>query len=324
MIKSLVIAIFIGHSAVAQSSLDDHTLKSKAAQQAAEQLKRIINDKLQQIVALELAAGVDIDDIDYGLKQVEKSSHERFGVLFSANNKGLILSVTPNSPASHLGLISGDVIINVNNTSLSNHSFAALIKQHYVTHDNPVSIKLKRDGRVQYVSGKLSSLMTPAWTLAMEKITITEPVQKVIGLQASSEQCGRIVVGKYMPRKEGDFVDMRSVIIKEIDGVKQRFSASARGSVVGLSAATSTSHKTRFKLPTGTHKIMVSPRLAYSPEKSSINYSNIRFSEEHEFTIDIAANTTYYLVYDTRKESSFAKTHIPVIWQTKSQKCQLS
>lgn len=322
-IKSLVIAILFSHSAVAQSSFADNELKSLEAQQAAAQLKRVINDKLQQIVALELAAGVDINDIDYGLQQIAQSSHERFGALLSANNKGLILSITPNSPASKLGLVSGDVIINVNNASLNQHTFAELLQQHYLNHTSPISIKFERDGRAQYLSGELSSLMTPAWTLAMDKITLTAPEQQSNDIQEPSEQCGRVIVGKFMPREKGDFLAKYSVVIKEIDGVKQRLWAGGAGSIIGLESGVMSSSKTRFKLKAGKHTLMVSPRSAFQQEENSRDYSDIELNEEREFVIDIAANTTYYLVYDTRKDSLYSKTNMPIIWQTQSQACQL-
>lgn len=324
IIKSLVVALLLSQSAAAQSTTVNEELKSVEARQAAAQLKRVISDKLQQIVALELAAGADINDIDYALQQGEQSSHERFGALFSNNNKGLILSVTPNSPASKLGLVSGDIIISVNDILLKNKTFTEVFKQHYTNSSTAVSIKLERDGRAQYLSGELSSLMTPAWTLSVKKIASALPVQPVAELQASSEQCGRIVVGKYMPLKEDDLVETRPVEIREINGVKQRLSTSGRGSVIGLSVATSTANKTRFKLPAGKHKITVSPRMAIQTKQSSSDISSIGFDDEYEFAIDIAPNKTYYLVYDTRKDSPFTNTNMPIIWQTKSQTCQLS
>ncbi len=318
-IKSLVIAILYGYSAFSQSSLADNELKSLAAQQAAAQLKRIINDKLQQIVALELAAGVDINDIDYGLQQGVKNSHERFGALLSATNKGLILSITPNSPASKLGLVSGDVIINVNDSSLNNDTFTELIQQHYVNHTNPISIKFERDGRAQYLSGELSSLMTPAWTLAMNKITLTAPEQQANDLQEPSEQCGRIIVGKFMPREEGDISQKNAVTIRAIDGLKQKLWIKGGSATFGAGGSAGDHYKTRFKLTAGKHTLIVSPRRAFQQGEDH----DIQFSEEREFVIDIAANTTYYLVYDTRKDSLYSKTNMPIIWQTKPQACEL-
>ena len=322
-IKSLVSAILLSQCAMAQSSPVENEFKSLAAQQAAAQLKRVINDKLQQIIALEVAAGADVNEIEYALQQNAQSSHERFGALLSANNKGLILSITPNSPASKLGLMSGDVIVNVNHISLNNQSLTDIVKQHYASNANPITINVERDSRSQTLSGDLSSLMTPAWTLAMGKITSATSTPETALEHENNAQCGRLVVGKFMPREKTDIIQSNAVVITAIDGVKQRFSAKLRGSVVGLDAVASSGNKNRFKLPTGKHTITVSPRVAYQPEESLHHHSDVSFSEQYEFTIDIASNTSYYLVYDTRKNSAYTNTNMPVVWQTKSQKCQL-
>lgn len=314
----------VWHEQQQQCEMLTNQFKSEKSQQIANQLQRAINDKLQQIIALEVAAGGDAREINYALLQESQSSHERFGAVFSPHTHGLVLSVTPNSPASNLGLKSGDVIVNVNNLSLEKSNVNALIEKHYLDNNHTISIKVSRDNRSQYLSGELSTLVTPAWTLSVDNINQDKLLTSNVDQQESDGQCGRIVVGKFMPREEGDINQRNAVFIREIDGVKQRLRGSGQGSVIGLtSVSTSGPNKTRFKLKAGQHRILVSPRSAYLQGENPRDYTYIRFSDEREFSINIEANTTYYLVYDTRISSEYSKTNIPVVWQTKSQECQL-
>jgi hypothetical protein len=235
----------------------------------------------------------------------------------------LVLSVTPNSPASRLGLVSGDIILEVNNSSLKNSTVSALIEQHYVENNNAVSIKIVRDESIQYLAGELTRLVTPAWALTLDKIEQPQLAISESDSQEHNNACGRIIIGKYMPREDGTPFRARSVFIREVDGVKQRMTATGRGSVVGLYAQSFSLGKTRFKLGIGKHVIKVAPRVFSQEEIEANDFSNIRFGAETEFVINIAANTSYYLVYDTRKNSPYSKTNMPVIWQTKSQACAL-
>lgn len=323
-IKNIVLSLAFLQCATVQSETLTNQFKSEKSYQVANQLQRTINDNLQQIIALEAAAGGDVSKLDYALLQESQSSYQRFGAVLSTTTNGLVLSVTPNSSASKLGLESGDVIVNVNNLSLEKSNINTLIEKHYLENNHTISIKVLRDNRVQNLSGELSSLVTPAWTLSVDNINQDKLLASNVDQQEPDGQCGRIIVGKFMPREEGDITQRNAVVIKEIDGVKQRLSAFGRGSVVALnSVSTSGPNKTRFKLKPGQHRILVSPRSAYLQGDNPQDYTYIRFSDEREFSINIEANTTYYLVYDTRKSSEYSKTNIPVVWQTKSQECQL-
>lgn len=317
-IKNIVLSLAFLQCATVQSETLTNQFKSEKSYQVANQLQRTINDNLQQIIALEAAAGGDVSKLDYALLQESQSSYQRFGAVLSTTTNGLVLSVTPNSSASKLGLESGDVIVNVNNLSLEKSNINTLIEKHYLENNHTISIKVLRDNRVQNLSGELSSLVTPAWTLSVDNINQDKLLASNVDQQEPDGQCGRIIVGKFMPREEGDITQRNAVVIKEIDGVKQRLSA-----LVGFSAATPEFIKTRFKLKAGQHRILVSPRIAYIQGDNPQDYTYIRFSDEREFSINIEANTTYYLVYDTRKSSEYSKTNIPVVWQTKSQHCEL-
>ena len=244
--------------------------------------------------------------------QESQSSHERFGAVFSPNTHGLVLSVTPNSPASNLGLKSGDVIVNVNNLSLEKSNVNALIEKHYLDNNHTISIKVSRDNRSQYLSGKLSTLVTPAWALTVDNINQVKPIVSDTNVEEYGEQCGRIIVGKYMPQEEVTLHRAKTVFIREIDGVKQKVSSGGH-----ISNAYFDAEKTRFKLSVGEHKIVVAPR--YS---NNTNHIKTRDGKDTEFLMTIAADTSYYLVYDTRKDSPYSKTNTPVIWQTKSQNCE--
>lgn len=315
-IKSLILfLIFIPYSAVQSETLTNQ-FKSKKSHQVAMQLQRTINEKLQKIIALEVAAGGEATEIDYGLIQKSQSSHERFGAVISPNTKGLVLSVTPNSPAVKLGLISGDTIVSVNDILLAKSNIKELIDQHYLENNHLISLEIIRDNRSQYLSGKLSALTTPVWTLSVDKINPTNVVTLVSGSQKDNKTCGRIIIGKYMPREEDTPYRSKAVFIKEIDGVKQRtLSGGFRGNSINGYLSM---EKKRFKLATGKHKIAVAPRY-----NKNTKHINIIDGENTEFLMTIAANTSYYLVYDTRKDSPYSKTNTPIVWQTKTQPCDI-
>lgn len=302
----------VWHEQQQQCEMLTNQFKSEKSQQVANQLQRTINDKLQQIIALEVAAGGDAREINYALLQDSQSNHERFGAVFSTNTHGLVLSVTPNSSASKLGLKSGDVIVNVNNLSLEKSSVNALIEKHYLENNHTISIKVSRDNRSQYLSGELSTLVTPAWALTVDNINQVKPIVSAANVEEYGEQCGRIIVGKYMPQEEVTLHRAKTVFIREIDGVKQKISSGSH-----ISNGYFDTEKTRFKLSVGEHKIVVEPR--YSNNTNRIKISD---GKDAEFLMTIAADTSYYLVYDTRKDSPYSKTNTPVIWQTKSQNCE--
>jgi hypothetical protein len=312
-VKNLFFSAMFIHCTSVQSETMANQFKSEKSYQIATQLQRIIDDKLQQIIMLEIAAGGDATKIKYTSLQ---NSYEHFGTLISANTQGLVISVTPNTPASRLGLISGDIIVSANGVLLEENNVNELIEKHSLESNHTISLKIIRDNRTQYLSGEIGTLTAPAWTLNIDEVEQSKLVTLESDSQKGNEACGRIIVGKYMPREEDTPYRSKAVFIKEIDGVKQRvLSEGFRGN--NASRGYFDTEKTRFKLSVGEHKIVVEPR--YSNNTNRIKISD---GKDTEFLMTIAADTSYYLVYDTRKDSPYSKTNTPVIWQTKSQNCE--
>lgn len=298
------------HCTSVQSETMANQFKSEKSYQIATQLQRIIDDKLQQIIMLEIAAGGDATKIKYTSLQ---NSYEHFGTLISANTQGLVISVTPNTPASRLGLISGDIIVSANGVLLEENNVNELIEKHSLESNHTISLKIIRDNRTQYLSGEIGTLTAPAWTLNIDEVEQSKLGTLESDSQKGNEACGRIIVGKYMPQEEVTLHRAKTVFIREIDGVKQKISSGRH-----ISNGYFDTEKTRFKLSVGEHKIVVEPR--YSNNTNRIKISD---GKDTEFLMTIAADTSYYLVYDTRKDSPYSKTNTPVVWQTKAQACVL-
>lgn len=281
-------------------------LKSPQARRIAEQMSQVIGQKVQEITALEKAMGVE--NVQIHLSQGQQFNSGRFGTLLSASSPGLVVSVTPNSQASRLGIESGDQIISVNGVDITEaaNSQLALSVLQYAQDNTAVKIVIKREGKSITLSGMLTANLTPSWTFDTQEITEAYQPNNGLSVQAEARQpapeCGQI---KLRYRIEGG-QKTRSlktvVVIEAIDGVNVE----------------NPLEQDYLKLSAGYHKLKVYRR---------VHHVNDNREESAEYLIRIDPNMTYYMAYrsDTMMSSAYSQKYaaLPVIWKVKEQACQM-
>lgn len=275
-------------------------LKSPEAQRIAEQMSQVIAQKVQEITAHEKALG--IENVQIHLSQSQQFNSGRFGTLLSANSPGLVISVTPNSQASHLGIKSGDQITAVNGVDISDaeNTQSALSVLQYAEDNTAIEIVIKRQGELITLSGILMANLLPSWTFNTDEIATVSAASKLVTAQI--EACGQIKLGGRIESGQKTRALKTVVVVEAIDGIKvekplqQKF----------------------LKLPVGYHMLKVYRRIHHFDENRT---------ESAEFRVRIDANTTYSLAY--RSDTVLSSVHtrkyaeLPVIWKAKQQACQM-
>ncbi|NMP31886.1 PDZ domain-containing protein [Thalassotalea sp. M1531] len=307
---------------LASLSVYANELKSEQSKQIAEQLIRTINQKVAEITALELAAGVPIKDISINLSQHKRFDTGRFGAVLDANQPGLIVSVTPRSQASELGIQSGDIIKTINGTSFVESAQSAFRNLQYLPNDSKVSVIVERLGKELTLSALLKAKYIPQWQLDSAEwlgndtglnashvpywhddtnapifsSALEQRVAEVVGTKA----CGRVILVNSLSISPPKYSGLKTTtVIKEIDGMPWL------------------QDKSRVRVSVGAHQLRIGNK--YDLPK-----------EFRDFTINVLPNTNYYVAYvrnkqwfdDKGNELSLGKYTGPVIWKTAEQACQ--
>ena len=297
-------------------------LKSREAQLLADQLVKSINQKIADIAALEIAAGVAPEDVKILLSQHKRFDSGRFGAILDANEAGKVISVTPKSQASMMGLRSGDIIVAVNGQALDAENKVWQSQLQYTKNDTKVRLTVKRDASELLMSSVFKAKYTPQWQLLSSKelllsakfkakyipyweLTINAPIfaarQEDNNIPKNIDGCGRVIIVNSVSISPSRSTGLRdTAVIKEIDG-----DTLVRGA-------------SRYRLTAGSHYLKI------------INRNNLKSTSEH-FKIALAPNTSYYIAYaknakwvdEAGKNLDEGKYTGPVIWKTKKQACQL-
>jgi len=301
--------------------------KSSKSKALAEQLVLSINQQIAEITALELAAGVKKQDININLSHHNRFDSGRFGVVMDARNLGHILSVTPNSSASSIGIRSGDTLLKINGRSISDKSFNWKEHIQYADDNTDITILLERDSKEILLNGTLRGKFIPNWQFVSANdllVKNTENAEKLIDTSSvvtgeynketaentttyDENSCGRIVAYTRHTFRNG--IMPISPRIKKIDGL-----ITARG-------------KERFKLTPGLHVIEIPPTLRKNldgvPRRVELKKS--------KFTINIEPNKAYTIGlikgaewYDEKGKVLVAGDYYgPAIVEVKEQQCKL-
>ena len=293
-------------------------LKSEKSQKIAQQLVRSINQKLTEIAELEIAAGVKPENIVIDLSQRQRFDSGRFGAIIDAKQLGKVLSVTPNSPAFLIGLHSGDVILSVNNTMISQENTNWRKQLQYAQDNTQIKLTVLRDNKKQQLTGSFQAKYTPQWQLNSSKkllldenndaLTKQQAIEPTAGKNNTNidnlpaQGCGRVIVGKTFKKRALDkFTGLTSIaVITSING-----KPILRG-------------KTRFRLPVGRHSFNIGT--LYNDNASGT-----------KFALTIAPNTNYYIAnvisakwVDAQGNYVSSKPYTgPVVYQTLSKECEL-
>ncbi len=297
-------------------------LKSKQSQQIAEQLVRTINQKIAEITALELAEGVPIKDIAIELSQDKRFDTGRFGAILDANQAGFVVSVTPRSQASRLGIKSGDIIKSINGRSFKESAQSGFKGLQYLPNNSLVTVAVERSGEVKELTAKLAAVYIPQWQLSSAEwlenglqlhsshlpywheesdAPIFTSVRETSKTSAQEENaCGRIILVNSLSIAPPKYSGLKTTtVIKEVDGMPW------------------VKDKSRVRVDVGTHLLKVGNK--YDLPK-----------EFRDYRINIEADTNYYIAYirnnswvdDNGEELSLGKYTGPVIWKTTQQACE--
>jgi membrane-associated protease RseP (regulator of RpoE activity) len=292
--------------------------KSNKSKKLAEQLVISINRQLADITDLEIAAGAKHENININLTHHNQFDSGRFGVVMDAKKFGHIISVTPNSPASSLGVQSGDILLRVNNRPISDKDFNLKEQLQYMEDNTNISLLLKRGSREHLLTGTMKGRYIPNWQLnslrnlplnndftAINLLDISQrdsdlpKKEKSTAIMATNNgACGRVITYTASYLEKG--IRVYSPRIEKIDGL-----VIARG-------------KTRFRLTPGQHILEV-------VRVQRDNKSN------NKFAINVKANMTYSIgtiggaewVDDIGNTLVPANYYGPAIVEVREQKCEL-
>lgn len=302
------------------TALQGAELKSAQSQKVAEQLIQVVNQKLAEIAALELAAGASTDDIEIELFQHARFDSGKFGAILSAEKVGQILSVTPRGQASLLGLQSGDVIKKVNNVSINEAGSSWAMHLQYMPNKTPLSLLVNRNGEDVLLQGTLKAKYIPQWQLlSAEKLAVSgketykhipfwhldvdQPIfvdeshSRIVSHDGSTD-CGQIVLVNSLSMTPSRFTGLKdTATIKDVNGEPW-------------------GDKSRQRFPVGTHYMKIGSK--YDTPKEIKNLS-----------ITIEANTNYYIAYVRKSpwvdehgtEIDIGTYTGPVVWKTTNQSC---
>ncbi|WP_085298278.1 PDZ domain-containing protein [Cognaticolwellia mytili] len=277
-------------------------LKSPQAQRIAEQMSKMITQKIQEITVLEQAAGAKNVQID--LSQPQRFNSGRFGIILSANSPGLVISVTPNSQAHNFGIQSGDKITSINGAEIIDNIKPALAVLQYAKKETGVEITIMRDGKSMMLAGTLTVKLTPGWKFSTINQDIPQPLMSVTNkIEPEKQECGQVKLGFRVEESGYKVRSLKTVVVVEaIDGVKVE----------------NPLEQDYLKIPVGYHRLTVHRK---------IHHFDKEHAESAEFNVRIDANRSYFLAYrsDTLFSSNKSKKYaeLPVIWKEKQQNCEM-
>ncbi|REL31703.1 PDZ domain-containing protein [Thalassotalea euphylliae] len=297
-------------------------LKSAQAQQIADQLVRTINQKLAEITALEVAEGVPIKDIKVNLSQGMRFDSGRFGAILDASQPGRVVSVTPRSQASQLGIQSGDIIVSINDMPFDDGVVGAARKLQYLPNGSLVKVEVKRGDKMLSLQTHLKAKYLPQWQLMSAEslgsganknsshlpywqLEENAPIfasrlEQHSDITASQGNCGRIILVNSLSISPSKYSGLKNTSeIKEIDGHPWMKDSS------------------RVRVDVGLHRLKVGNK-----------YDTPR--DFRDFSLYVAPNTNYYIAYTHNKawvddwgtDLALGKYTGPVIWKTTEQACE--
>ncbi|REL28331.1 PDZ domain-containing protein [Thalassotalea euphylliae] len=315
--KYLVIALLL-----LASNVNGNELKSAQAQQIADQLVRTINQKLAEITALEVAEGVPIKDIHINLTQGKRFDSGRFGAILDASQPGRVVSVTPRSQASQLGIQSGDLIVAINDIPFVDGAAGAARLLQYLPNDSLVKIDVRRNGKSLILKAHLKAKYLPQWQL-----TSAESLGSDTGLNSSHVPYWQLEenapIFASMREKHMDVVTKlgscgRIILVNSLSISPTKYSGLKNTTVIKeVNGQAWMKDKSRVRVDVGLHRLRIGNK--YDLPK-----------EFRDFTINVAANTNYYIAYTRNKawvddkgtNLALGKYTGPVIWKTTEQACE--
>ncbi len=303
-------------------STNGFEFKSSQSKRVADQLVQVVNQKLAEIAALELAAGSTTDQIALELFQQSRFDSGKFGAILSANKLGHILSVTPSGQAASLGLQSGDLIISVNDQLITDAGKEWVMLLQYLPNNTKLSILVKRDGKNLELQGTVGAKYIPQWQLlSHDKLSATgnrqykhiprwhatnnNPIFEdsndwVTPINKSAGECGQIILVNSLSITPPRFSGLKdTAMIKKVDNE-------------------SWGDKSRQRFSVGSHTMEIGSK--YDTPK-----------EIQHLSISVEANTNYYIAYVRKKpwvdqqgrEIAMGTYTGPVIWKTTTQACEM-
>lgn len=231
------------------------------------------------------------------------STHDR--------NDGLhVLAVTPGGGAERMGLRAGDVLVALNGARFDGVGNAATVLRQTVDglpNGSPLAFEVKRDGHVQTLSGKQSSVELPAMRLTVGG---GAPPKRVAGGDppASAEPmqgCGRISDFDVAPRQQ------------QLHGAKV---LSIDGELPGPTGSKS------YQVPAGRHVLKVAEQI--EPRYLAFNdrLRNAGTGPRHKtLEVEVRPNTILFVAAqlndEKRNEWRDGAYWDPVIWKTSAETC---
>ena len=278
--------------------------KSPKSEKLAAQLVRSINQKLTEIAEHEIAAGVAPQDIVLKLSQLERYDSGRFGAILDKQTLGKIVSVTPKSPANQIGLQSGDTLLSINNSVVSQSDDTWLSLLQYAQDKTPVSITIQRDNKQLKLNGTFKAKFTPHWELTSSNEQMdTESIQTILMPRVHS--ANKTIVHKDSKETLTDTSSCGRIF--EYNSANFDFRIA---SIIKIDSKKVPPGKTRHKLSVGPH---------------NIKYKNANF------TINIKPNTVYHVApvqgnswFDESGKGLLPEDYNgPAIIKTTIQKCEM-
>jgi hypothetical protein len=236
----------------------------------------------------------------------------------SAARDGLVvLGTTPGSLASRLGLRSGDILAGINSVSLANLGddpdgaarAARVLRDSVATLPDGAMLHfhVARGRSMLELEGKITSIVIPAVHLRLGESNAGSSSDVETGSKSGAGPgCGRVSIFDGAPRQK----QFHGVTLISIDGERSPMS-----------------DQVSVRLPAGRHELKVGERidaryLGFS-DRFRARGGNDRYKT---LTIDIAANTTYFLAAHLNSE------HLnewrngaywePVVWSTSREACR--
>ncbi|MGA9341365.1 MAG: PDZ domain-containing protein [Rhodanobacteraceae bacterium] len=244
----------------------------------------------------------------------------------SASDGLHVLAVTPGSAGERMGLQAGDTLVAVNGKSLvarganeeGRADAATMLRDtvHSQRSDDPLYLRIRRDGSTRDVSGELANVYLPAMHLTVgDGVDVASAGQRAIGMTAAPSSgdhasaaavsgCGRISMFDVAPRQQ----HLHGATLIAIDGQ--------------LPGPTTSKV---FRVSTGTHTLKVGERI----ESRYLSFNDRLRNAAPPYktiTVDVQPDTTYFLAArlndDQRTNWRNGAYWTPVIWRQSSESCR--
>lgn len=237
---------------------------------------------------------------DLGLL-VDSASDRRDGVR--------VLGVTPGEQAQQMGVRSGDLIVAVAGTSLTQREHAASELRRVVDalpERAELSLDLVRDGRPVTLHGTVTSRRLPPMRLILGDAALTgNPVASAPANDADA--CGRISDFDVAPRQQ----QLHGARVLSIDG---------------KAAGPTMSHV--FRVTTGEHTLEVGERIdaRYLPFNDRQRQAGAQPTGTKTLRVDVPPDTTLLIAARLNADKLHQWQHAaywdPVVWKTASERCR--